>query len=734
MRHFLLATLLLAVGCEADPCAGGAACVTPEVEPTSARVPLLGQVRIKATAPVTWSLLEGSGAGAIAADGTYTAPFARGTFHVVASRDGVEVARVPVTVGPTQLEVAVGSPGSIRRVDGRGTEARLGTIAGWAGDGQGNAWFSEKLYPKYWIFAGAAIRRFEAATGSVSTLATFDEPVPTCLAEVGDAVWVAREADLWKVDRATGAARLLLANPFGDGAQPLSIVAEPGAVYVQSAKKIVEVDPITLATTLVMDATEFIASLQTVIGRHPTTGGFIEMTRIGPGRLAVFSVFVSPLGNTTIRNGSVAVLDVASRKVADVYDIDSARMDAARGLVARAQPQPDDPEAFEWQLTTGFPRTTPDFVYSLIGWPAKSSWSINRGVLGPCSPSDPTVCNIGFTLLGDPLGQVTGLAYHPDGLMAADNDHHAIQLLDPRPRPGVLVVSALAGAYGGVPANGPLLAARFDTPRALAAVDDHTLLAVDLTDQQGVRVVDLSDGEVRTAFHDAFTGDVSGPPDPWIVAGIAVRDGHVFASLPKGHIVYELDPTQSPWRRVGLFGYSGEATTVDGPQGTARFESPRGLAADPAGNLYVADSASGRVRKIDRANQTSTIASGLASPVAVAWAGDNLLVIAEPGRLLRLDVGSGALSTISDSGWQGISAIGHHAAGVLYVADAGARRVRAVQVATGATLDLAGDPSREVVIAGSLPGALADPAGIAVLPSGDVYVTDSLDHALMRIR
>lgn len=55
---------------------------------------------------------------------------------------------------------------------------------------------------------------------------------------------------------------------------------------------------------------------------------------------------------------------------------------------------------------------------------------------------------------------------------------------------------------------------------------------------------------------------------------------------------------------TGERGFHGDG----GPATKARFESPGGIALDAAGNLYVADSHNGRVRRIDPSGNITTIA------------------------------------------------------------------------------------------------------------------------------
>ena len=67
-------------------------------------------------------------------------------------------------------------------------------------------------------------------------------------------------------------------------------------------------------------------------------------------------------------------------------------------------------------------------------------------------------------------------------------------------------------------------------------------------------------------------------------------------------------------------GIAPEAGVPDGgnPAGKACFTGPAALAADPAGNVYVADIDSGTIRKISPLNDVSTVATGLDKPSGVA--------------------------------------------------------------------------------------------------------------------
>jgi len=134
------------------------------------------------------------------------------------------------------------------------------------------------------------------------------------------------------------------------------------------------------------------------------------------------------------------------------------------------------------------------------------------------------------------------------------------------------------------------------------------------------------------------------------------------------------------------------------------FNHPTGLAADGEGNLYVSDTFSGTVRKITPKGGVSTVVKDLSEPTGLCWK-DGALYIAETGanRIVKLQdgkvvivAGSGE-ATLTDgkteqaafSGPQGV-AIGDD--GNIYVADTGngaIRKIKDGQVTTLAARDMA---------------------------------------------
>src|SRR5262249_10475001 len=114
----------------------------------------------------------------------------------------------------------------------------------------------------------------------------------------------------------------------------------------------------------------------------------------------------------------------------------------------------------------------------------------------------------------------------------------------------------------------------------------------------------------------------------------------------------------------------------------------------------------------------------------------------------RLDLATGVLSTIAgpEQGWKGLNDVAVDVANqIAYVVDggieflgsqgiAGDHRVRAIDLVSGAVADLAGRSDHEGVRLGALPGALNRPAGIAILPSGELVISDEAEDLVVRLR
>jgi hypothetical protein len=166
-----VAVALLAVGCNTQlkpdnrpcPCAtgwtccanmnvcvrGGTSCPLPSpapaltVTPASVSLPLGGTAQLSATVSVSWSLQEANAPITVDAQGNVRASSQHGIYHVVATSTSnpAETETASVAVGPTRIDVFLGTPGGIGNADGVGSAARFGGAglpSGITGDGHGN--------------------------------------------------------------------------------------------------------------------------------------------------------------------------------------------------------------------------------------------------------------------------------------------------------------------------------------------------------------------------------------------------------------------------------------------------------------------------------------------------------------------------------------------------------------------------------------------------------------------
>jgi sugar lactone lactonase YvrE len=187
------------------------------------------------------------------------------------------------------------------------------------------------------------------------------------------------------------------------------------------------------------------------------------------------------------------------------------------------------------------------------------------------------------------------------------------------------------------------------------------------------------------------------------VRGISADpQGSVYVADSEDYTVYRVTPDG---HRTMLVGSPRSPGTADGGSTTARFSILWGIAADQSGNVFVSDGS--RIRKITPKWATETLAGLAGTPGEVDGA----------SRKARFDRPSGVAADSQ---------------GNVYVADA--YTIRKVTPG-GATSTLAGKPGH----AGSLDGVggealFSDQAkGLAVNSAGNVFVADSLNCTIRKI-
>lgn len=213
----------------------------------------------------------------------------------------------------------------------------------------------------------------------------------------------------------------------------------------------------------------------------------------------------------------------------------------------------------------------------------------------------------------------------------------------------------------------------------------------------------------------APAGDAAPPDAATDAVGVDLPDART-TDLTAGDLpAPDLPPLPTAVTTLAGNGQSGAA---DGPALSSQFQEPHDVAVDSKGKIYVADYRNDCIRKITRStggDTVSTVAgtcggsSALASPASVTLdADESTLYIAELGahRIRAMDTGTGTLSVVAGSGTRGyldgaltdaqfdepgdVAVVEAAGTTVLYVAEFGGHRIRAIDLAQGTVSTLCG--------------------------------------------
>ena len=346
--------------------------------------------------------------------------------------------------------------------------------------------------------------------------------------------------------------------------------------------------------------------------------------------------------------------------------------------------------------------------------------------------------------------------------------------------PGVGDIETFAGdgtaAFAGD--GGPAISASLEFPSGVAVDGDGNVFISSGSDR--VRKVAVGSGTITTVAGNGVLG-FAGDGGLATAAQLSRPRGITFDAAGNLYIadyfnrrVRRVDQATQIMTTVagdGTSGFSGDG----GLATAAQLDGPSGVAVDAAGNLYIADRANHRIRRVDASTSVITTIAGsgatgvgnggfsgdggaatsarmdLPADVAVDASG-NLFVVEEGNSVVRrIDGSTGVITTVAGTGVAGFSGDGGAATsaqlgarprglaldgdGNLLISDGFNDRIRMVDAASGIITTVAGTGTAGFSGDGgpATSATIDQPDHVAVDLSGNVLVVDQANHRVRLI-
>ncbi len=289
--------------------------------------------------------------------------------------------------------------------------------------------------------------------------------------------------------------------------------------------------------------------------------------------------------------------------------------------------------------------------------------------------------------------------------------------------PGTIGIAAgQVGQWTQLGDGGPATQADLYLPAGVAMDGAGDLFIADSNHNRVREVLAAAQGAIPAGSMITVAGDGNAGYDP--TATVAVKTslnvpnsvaidgaGNLIIADTNNNVIREVNLTLGTIATVagtGVPGYAGDGAAAT----SAQLNSPKGIAIDTAGNLYIADTGNNVVREVSGGKISTIVGFYPGNP---GFAGD----------------GAAATTAELDAPYS----VAFDPAGNLYIADSANERVRMVsesnrQISTFAgdgTAGYAGDNGQATL------AELNSPLGVACDPAGNVYIADARNYVVRKV-
>ncbi|WP_183563974.1 gliding motility-associated C-terminal domain-containing protein [Mucilaginibacter sp. SP1R1] len=219
--------------------------------------------------------------------------------------------------------------------------------------------------------------------------------------------------------------------------------------------------------------------------------------------------------------------------------------------------------------------------------------------------------------------------------------------------------------------------------------------------------------------------------------------GNIYVSDQIGNLIRKITPAGLVTTLAGTPHTTGSA---NGPGSAATFNSPRGVAIDATGNIYVADQANNLIRKVTAAGVVTTYAGSGATgatngpvssatfntPTAVGLDASGNLYVAEAGNnVIRKITPAGIVSTFA-TGFNFPRELRVDGTGNIYVADQQSNRVKRISPA-GVVAIVAGSGGAGATNGIGTAASFNGPLGLALDGKGNLFLGENVNNDVRKI-